>query len=172
MAMYSELDACKQAAENKRIIREFVAAINHQDWEKLAQVVTPDFVRHSSAAGQPGIKSREDLIKFLSNEFTIFPDAHETIEDLIAEGQKVAARQRFTGTQTGPMGLFPASGKRMTATYLAIYRLEAGRIVEAWVEWDNLNGLIQLGHYVAPSQSVEVSEHTQQYVNECKSIDN
>ncbi|QYO63635.1 ester cyclase [Leptolyngbya sp. 7M] len=92
--MYSELDACRKVtentteniSENKRIIREFVAAVNHQDWEKLAQVVSPDFVRHSSAAGQPGIKSRDGLIEFLSNEFTVFPDAHETIEDLMAIG--------------------------------------------------------------------------------------
>jgi hypothetical protein len=38
----------------------------------------------------------------------------------------------------------------LTADYLAIYRLEGGRIVEAWAEWDNLSGLAQLGHFKPP----------------------
>jgi len=81
----------------------------------------------------------------------IFPDSMETIEDLVAEGQKVAARHRFTGTQLGQIGAYPVSGRKMMAQYLAIYRLESGCIAEAWVEWNNLSGLIQLGHFVPPS---------------------
>jgi hypothetical protein len=45
------------------------------------------------------------------------------------------------------MGTYPPSGKVMTADYLAIYRLSGGVIVEAWAEWDNLCGLVQLGHH-------------------------
>lgn len=45
------------------------------------------------------------------------------------------------------MSSYPPSGKELVADYLAIYRLEDGDILEAWVEWDNLSGLAQLGHY-------------------------
>jgi hypothetical protein len=54
-----------------------------------------------------------------------------------------AVRHRFRGTQTGPIGPYPASGKVLSAAYLAIYRLADGRIAEAWVEWDNLSGPAQ-----------------------------
>jgi hypothetical protein len=45
------------------------------------------------------------------------------------------------------MGPYPPTEKVMTADYLAIYRVEDGQIAEAWAEWDNLSGLVQLGHH-------------------------
>lgn len=86
----------------------------------------------------------------LRDEFAIFPDGLETIDDILAEGDKVAVRHGFRGTQHGRMGPYPPSGKLMTADYMAIYRVAGGLIVEAWAEWDNLSGLVQLGHYTPP----------------------
>ena len=65
----------------------------------------------------------------------------------------MAVHSGFRGTQTGPLGPFPASGKILSADFISIYRISDGRIAEAWVEWDCLNGLIQLGHLAAPSAS-------------------
>ena len=135
--------------DKKAIVRAFVDAINAKDWVRLRSILAPDFRRHSVAAGEPSVHSAEDLIAFLLAEYATFPDAHETLLDLVAEGEKVAARHLFLGTQLGSMGLFPPSGRVLKATYLAIYRLESGRIVEAWAEWDNLAGLKQLGHSAA-----------------------
>lgn len=131
---------------NKAIICAFVDAINAQEWTRLDKLVTPTFRRHSDAAGEPAVRSRAGLVAFLQEEVTTFPDAHETIEDLIAEGDRVAARHVFRGTQEGPIGSLPPTGRTMEATYLAIYRIEAGRIAEAWAEWDTRTGLQQLGH--------------------------
>ena len=131
---------------NKAVVRAFVEAINAQDWDRLDALVAPDFVRHSYAGGSPGVCSRDDLKRFLVDEFETFPDAHEAIADLLAEGDRVAVRHRFRGTQLGPMGPHPPSGRVMTADYLAIYRLAGGVIAEAWAEWDNMAGLAQLGH--------------------------
>jgi steroid delta-isomerase-like uncharacterized protein len=130
---------------NKRVIRAFAEAINARDWKRLDDLVAIDFVRHSNAA--PGIGSREDLKRYLRSEVEIFPDAYESIEDMLAEGDRIAVRHAFRGTQVGPMESFPASGRIMTADYLAIYRVADGKIAEAWVKWDNLSGLVQLGHY-------------------------
>ena len=131
---------------NKAVVRAFVAAVNAQDWGRIAELVAPDFVRHSHAGGSPGIRSRDELVRFLRGEFETFPDAREEIADLVAEGDRVAVRHAFRGTQTGPMGPHPPSGRVMAADYLAIYRLAGGVIAEAWAEWDNLSGLSQLGH--------------------------
>jgi predicted ester cyclase len=136
-----------ETERNKAVIRAFVAAINARDWPRLDELVAPDFVRHSHAGGLPGVRSRDDLKRFLCGEFVTFPDAHERLADLLAEGDRVAARHHFRGTQSGPMGPYPPSGKVLAADYLAIYRLAAGVIVEAWAEWDNLSGLAQLGHH-------------------------
>lgn len=65
----------------------------------------------------------------------------------------VAARFTYTGTQTGPMGEFPATGQRVEAPFLAIFRLEAGQVAELWVEWDNLAMLTQLGLFPPPPSS-------------------
>lgn len=142
-----------QAENNKATVRRFVEAINAHDWAALSALIAPDFVRHSYAAGQPGVRSREDLIRFLRLESESFPDGQETLLDLMAEGNKVAARHEFKGTQLGPLGPYPASGKVLQAVYLAIYRFERGLIVEAWVEWDNQSTLAQLGHAQPVSQS-------------------
>lgn len=131
---------------NKNLVKSFVLAINKSDWESLSHIVAQNFVRHSYAAGEPGVKSCQDLIKFLQSELQTFPDGREELLDIVAEGNKVAARHRFSGTQSGPLGSFPPTGKKMVVEYIAIYRIENGCIVEAWVEWDNKSGLTQLGH--------------------------
>jgi steroid delta-isomerase-like uncharacterized protein len=137
--------------QNKAIVRTFVEAVNAQDWKRLEAIIASNFVRHDPMGGKPGVQSCADLVQFLQNEYVTFPDAHETIEDLIAEGDKVAVRHRFQGTQQGWMGAYPPSGKTLTADYIAIYRVQDNQIVEAWAVWDNLNGLKQLGHEISPS---------------------
>ena len=131
---------------NKSVVRAFVEAVNTQDWQRVFGLLSSDFKRHSTAAGEPSVNSARDLVAFLKAEFVTFPDAFETLLDLVAEGDKVAARHGFRGTQLGPMGHFPPTGKVLEASYIAIYRVENGRLAESWAEWDNLAGLRQLGH--------------------------
>ena len=138
--------------KNKALVSAFVEAINEQDWPRLRGLIGERFVRHSVAAGESSVQSAEALVAFLKMEFATFPDARETLLDLVAEDDKVAARHQFRGTQLGSMGPYPASGRVLDAAYLAIYRIENERIVEAWAEWDNLAGLKQLGHHSAASQ--------------------
>ncbi len=134
------------SAANKAVVRAFVEAVNAQDWPRVIDLLAPDFTRHSAAAGEPQVRSAKDLVAFLQAEFASFPDANETLVDLVAEGDRVAARHHFRGTQLGPMGPFPPSGKVLSSHYLAIYRIENHRIAQAWAEWDNLASLKQLGH--------------------------
>jgi steroid delta-isomerase-like uncharacterized protein len=132
--------------ESKRVVREFVDAVNAQDWAKLRVLVPADFVRHSAAAGSAEIRSRDDLIRFLQDEYRTFPDAHEEIVEMMIDGERMAVRHRFRGTQRGALGPYPPTGKVMDVEYIAIYVVRGNQIVEAWAEWDNLAGLKQLGH--------------------------
>lgn len=134
---------------NKDIIKEFIQATNNRDWDKLDDLVSMDFIRHSSSDSAI-IDSRDKLKQFHQRELVTFPDIKETILLLIQEGDYVAARLNFQGTQSGDMGPFPATGKKLNADFNCIFKLTNGKISESWVEYDNLNGLIQLGHYKLP----------------------
>lgn len=120
--------------DNRRLVRELIEAINRQDWRRFDELVAPDFVRHSSTFGQSGVSSREQLRDYLAGEFRTFPNARETINFLVAEGDKVAVHSHCEATQQGPLGAFPASGRTLSADFISIYRLAGGRIAEAWVE--------------------------------------
>jgi steroid delta-isomerase-like uncharacterized protein len=136
---------------NKAAVTAFVHAISGQEWATLDALVADDVVRRSRTYGQPELRGRRQLVEFLKNESMTFPDAHQRILYLVAEEDRVAAALQFTGTQKGPMGPFPASGRRIEANFLAMFRLKDGRIAEVWVEWDNLSALLQLGHLALPS---------------------
>lgn len=137
--------------KHKKMVREFIAAINEQQWEKVSAMLAPDFVRHSSTFGQSEVNDKERLLKHLQAEYETFPDARETINFLVAEGDKVVVHSHCHATQKGPMGPFPPSGKVLSADFISIYRIADGLIAEAWAEWDSLSGLIQLGHLESPT---------------------
>jgi steroid delta-isomerase-like uncharacterized protein len=141
---------------NKEIIRVFVQATNNKQWELLDELVAEDFTRHSGT-GQPSIKSLDQLKAFHQAELLTFPDISETILQLIEENEFVAARMNFKGTQSGYLGPYPPTGKVLNANFICIFRIAEGKIKESWVEYDNLNGLIQLGHYKLPENEDVVS---------------
>ncbi|MCB1138274.1 MAG: ester cyclase [Leptospiraceae bacterium] len=138
--------------KHKDLLRRFVRAINEEDWRGLRNVLHPDFRRHSHAAGEAAIEEGEDLVQFFRAQRQVFPDGQETIQDILAEGDRVAVRHSFNGTQAGALGPFPASGKKLSSEYIAIYRIQDDRIAECWAEWDNLSALEQLGHSAVDPQ--------------------
>jgi len=139
-----------QLEANKDLVRRFTEALNAANWDALDELVTEDFTRHSQATAGAHVNSREEFIELQKSFLVSFPDQRVTIEKLIAEGDEVAGLATYSGTQTGPMGQFPATGKKVESTFLAFFRIEAGRIAELWVEWDNLAMLTQLGLFPPP----------------------
>ncbi len=138
------------AKENKSVVRAFIEAVNQQDWVRFDELVAPEFVRHSSTFGQSSIRTRDQLRDYLAAEFVTFPDARETVSFMVAEEDKVAVHSHCDATQRGPMGTLLAKNRTLSADFISVYRVENGRIVEVWTEWDSLNGLIQLGHLDPP----------------------
>jgi predicted ester cyclase len=76
---------------------------------------------------------------------TAFPDIRFTVESLLADGDTVVARTSARGTQTGPFQGIPATGAAVTSSAIAIYRVAGHKIVEQWLEYDQLGLLQQLG---------------------------
>ena len=126
--------------ENKAIVRRFVEAYNKENLDLLDDLLAPDYFDHTNQVGPEGLK------QLIGMAFKAFPDYHETIEDIIAEGDKVWIRVSVnTGTHTGEfMGLAP-TGKKLTIEMVDIFRVVDGKIVEYWDVTDRLDFLRQLG---------------------------
>ena len=82
-----------------------------------------------------------------------FPDVVSIIEDLIAEGNKVAARWRARATHQGEYVGIPPTGKEVEFTGISVYRIEGDRIAESWTEEDDLGLMRQIGAVPDPGQS-------------------
>ena len=111
--------------KNKTIVRRFVEEFNKRNFAIIDELVSPDYVDHEHQ-----LRGLEGLKQFMTIEFKGFPDFRMTIEDMIAEGDKVWVRFRETGTQTGEYcGLAP-TGKKFAITAVHNFRIVNGKVVE------------------------------------------
>ena len=132
--------------ENKAIIRRWIEGINEQTIKD--ELLSEDYVYH---AGDQEVKGAQTFKQIASATFfPVFPDVNYTIDDMVAEGDKVAIRCTMTATHMGEfMGVAP-TGKRITLTEAIFYRLAGGKIMEALQYVDQLSMMQQLG--VMPKQ--------------------
>ena len=144
-----------ELAQNKEVVKRFIEISNDGNWDRLADVVADDLRRHSAAtAGEP-VRSLDEFIELQQGFMTTFPDQHVRLDHMRAEGDHVAIRAAYTGTQSGPLGKFPASGNKVDGPFIAFFRIESGKIAELWVEWDNVDMLSQLGIFPPPAPGSE-----------------
>lgn len=136
--------------QNKALVRRFGEAMNARQLDLLDEIVAPDFVRHCQATPGVDVRSLQAFKAFLRDDTATFPDSVQTLRHVVAEGDLVAVWVTYEGTQRGPMGPFPASGKRMRLDFGAFFRVEGGKLAEMWVTWDNMAALAQLGHLPPP----------------------
>lgn len=140
-------------AENIRIVTSMAEAINERNLRALDHLVAQNVVRHSAATADVTVTNLEEFRAFLKSDFAVVPDSVQTIDLIFANHQYVAMKATYSGTQKGPMGPFPASGKKLTLPFIGILRIEDGKVAEIWVEWDNLHALAQLGHLQPPAET-------------------
>lgn len=130
--------------QNKAIVqRVFDDIYNRGQLDAVEQVFAANYVDHSAP---PGFPSGLDAFKQAFVMFRApFPDLYITVEDLIAEGDKVAARLTFRGTHEGTLMGIPPTYKDLAIAGIAIDRLEDSKIVEHWVTRYDLGMMQQLG---------------------------
>jgi steroid delta-isomerase-like uncharacterized protein len=130
-------------SENKTIARRYFEDFwNTGNTAVIAELVAADAVGHV-----PGVtvQGRDALQQRLSALYTMYSEPHFTVEDQIAEGDKVAVRWTFRGRHSGTfMGVAP-SGQEVMVTGMNLFRLASGRIAEIWLNGDDLGELQQLG---------------------------
>ncbi len=138
--------------QNKATLRAIPEkVINPKNLDAADQYFAADFVDHTSPPGMPaGIAGFKAFFGALT---TAFPDLHYTVEDQIAEGEKVVGRVTVRGTMKGDFLGMPATGKSATWTEMHIARFAGGKVVEHWASIDQLGMLQQLGIIPMPAQA-------------------
>jgi len=131
--------------DNKTLMRRFFEEVyTKQNLAALGELIAPTHIDHSAAAaGLPvGAEGSRQAIGMM---LTGFPDLHVTVEDMIAEGDRVVVRMTMRGTQQGALGGIPPTGKQVAVSTIDIVRIEGGKIAEEWGIDDRLGMLQQLG---------------------------
>jgi steroid delta-isomerase-like uncharacterized protein len=144
---------------NKDLIRNLLADADRGDDGVVDRYYAADYVDHTpspirrQAPGREGVRQAIDLFR------RAFPDTRHTIEELVAEGDRVVARVTARATHTGELFGHPPTGKVVTLTGITIYRIVDGRIAERWAE-HGLGVLEQLG-IVPPNAPAAQRPHSE-----------
>ena len=139
------------AEQNKAIVSRWVAGgWNNGDLSLVDEFYTADYTSHSP--GAPDVQGQDAFKAFVTMYRTAFPDIHFTLEDLVADGDKVAWRATTRGTHRGELMGIPPTGKPIVASSSIVSRFENGKWAEDWVLIDTIGMLQQLGVIPMPGQ--------------------
>ena len=130
--------------QNKSVYRRFIQEVfNEGRSDALDALVSPSYVLHDAPPGAP---SGPQAVAEVARMFrSAFPDLTITIDELVAEGDKVCARATTRGTHRGTIFGIAATGRPVTMTGLTMVRIVDGRLVESWVKNDVAGLMRQLG---------------------------
>ena len=128
------------ATANKALLRRFYNAV-YVDWNMtlVDEVVSPQFTSHDWSGGATGPQA---FRKYYAAMRLAVPDARYEVDDLIAEGDRVVVRWRLLGTHRGEFAGIAPTGRAIALRGIAIYRVDAGKLMERWVVSD-LYGLLE-----------------------------
>ena len=136
--------------ENKALVRRFVEGA----WSKGNLAVIDELLAHNFALRSvppPGVTpDREGYKKWASLTQVSYVDSQTTVEDIIAEGDKVVTRWIYQGIHKGEIWGIAPTGKQVTMTGISIDRIENGKITEEWIEMDMMGMMQQLGVVTPP----------------------
>lgn len=130
--------------DNKALVRRFIEEVfNGGNLAAIDEFLAPSEVDHTLPPGLPPDRSgtEQGIRMFLQ----AFPDLHITIDEMIADGDKVVIRYTSRGRQRGPFWVIPPLGREITVPSYLTCRIAAGKIVEMWGLDDQLGTLQQLG---------------------------
>jgi steroid delta-isomerase-like uncharacterized protein len=129
--------------ENKTIVRRFFElGPSSGDMHAANALLDQNFALHTPLPSAPGIQGINDVVTACR---AAFEHLNVTVEDMVAEGNKVTARFTARGIHNGSFMGLPPTGKPITMTGIEIFRIENGKIVELWGEANMLGLMQQLG---------------------------
>jgi steroid delta-isomerase-like uncharacterized protein len=133
----------ENAEENKAIVlRHWEEVVSQGNMDVIDEIFAPNFVAHEADQDIRGPKGVRQFILMLR---TAFPDLHVSVEDMLAEGDKVVQRWSGHGSHQGELMGLPPSGKRVSVAGITISRFEGGKVAEEWELYDMMGMMQQLG---------------------------
>jgi steroid delta-isomerase-like uncharacterized protein len=133
---------------NKDIVRRLYEMLNAGQVERAAGLVSADYLEHDPLPGQ-GTGREGAVDRFSALTRALAP--HFTVDDMVAEGDRVVVRWTNVGTHIGEFAGIPATGKTFTIHGIDVYRVAEAELCEHWHVIDQLSMLGQLGLLPAPS---------------------
>jgi predicted ester cyclase len=132
------------AQDHKAIARRFFEEVwNQQKLDVVDEIFALNVILNGTSV------SREAIKQLVTARRAAFPDIHVTVDDQVAEGDKVSTRRTWQATHQGPYRGLAATGKRVRWTQISIVRFAESRVVEDWAVADELSILQQLGQFSA-----------------------
>jgi steroid delta-isomerase-like uncharacterized protein len=138
-------------ATNEAVVREFYAAIDRNDFDKIKTLISDDFALMAPGLAKPW--GFEELCQAVKHHYAAFPDWQHAIEDVVAEGDKVAVRILQTGTHQAQYEGIPATGTKVTMPAHGLLLVANGKIRAFWAAEDYLDLMQQLGMELKPRAS-------------------
>ena len=138
------------AEQNKALARQLVEEVlNKGNMSRADEIIAPNFVEHEELPPEipPGREAPKLMFTMLRRAF---PDFKATIDDMVAEGDKVVIRQTWTGTHKGEFMGIPPTGKSISINVIDIIRIAEGQFVEHWGVMDQMAMMQQLGAIPTP----------------------
>jgi predicted ester cyclase len=132
--------------ENKRIARQFLELVSEHKVEALCKMIAPTWMMHG---GPPALPSGPEGLRELFRTFGPI-EQKWTIEDIVAEGEKVVVRATNTCQQESFLGI-PSHGRQQTFTAMFMHWIVDGKIRETWRNADDLGRILQLGARIEPT---------------------
>ena len=147
--------SCQQKTDDKAeriaMADKYVKAWNEGNLSLLDEVLTPECVRHHVDISEDiiGIKAIKEYVTYMR---TGFPDFNVTLDELIIAEDHTIGRWIVTGTNTGPMGDSPPTGKKVKYSGIEVARIVDGKTVESWIYYNQAALFIQLGYTITPPE--------------------
>jgi steroid delta-isomerase-like uncharacterized protein len=145
-------DKNMSAEESKAIVRRFWGVWEEGNIDLVDELLAPDYINHTPATpdqptGPEGVKGVVAMFR------SGMPDLRVVIEDMIAEGDKVAVRYTLEGIHEGDLFGVPPTGQRLSIKSISVERVSDGKIREHWRVTDSLDMMQQLGVIPVPEQA-------------------
>jgi steroid delta-isomerase-like uncharacterized protein len=126
------------SGDNKALIRRYIDLVWNQDCPAALQhLVGNGFVGHYPAT-RLQVRGISELSQLIASYHSAFSDLHVTIDEQLAEDNRIATRWTFHGTHDGALGAIPPTGRRVTVTGLSLHQVEADRLCSEWTIFDAL----------------------------------
>ena len=130
--------------QNKAVVRRFYEAFGKNDLAAIEAVLASDMKAYGHSATTP--QNREEMLQGIRVWHEAFSDSFYTVEEQLAEGDRVATRVAFRSTHSlGDFMGLPPSGKQITVRGISIERIQDGKIVERRISYDQMGIMQQLG---------------------------